>query len=228
MYMYCNYIVLLCNKEIKIMNPTSRTGYLRSLRDCVGPPPDDCMEKWREEWVKLRTEEYLRSDDPADKDKGTEEYVRENKDLDSVLTKFARGIKESVDSGMDPKHAEIYYALQSVRGSLAAAMREGRKDYVCSTYALSEALSSEYDLQKKLALPPSLYKNLEGKFGLASDDSQWSSIRTPDEAGFRGLAPRRWSWCAPHPTPGLLSISAQPASQRSPSPTSGKRPPRLL
>ena len=66
-------------------------------------------------------------------------------------------------------------------------MREGRKDYVCSTYALSEALSSEYDLQKKLALPPSLYKNLEGKFGLASDDSQWSSIRTPDEAGFRGL-----------------------------------------
>ena len=182
-------------------NPTSRTGYLRSLRDCVGPPPDDCMEKWREEWVKLRTEEYLRSDDPADKDKGTEEYVRENKDLDSVLTKFARGIKESVDSGMDPKHAMIYYALQSVRGSLAAAMREGRRDYVCSTYALSEALSSEYDLQKKLALPPSLYKNLEGKFGLASDDSQWSSIRTPDEAGFRGLVSEAMVMVRPAPHP---------------------------
>ena len=145
-----------------------------------------------------------------------------------MLNKFARGIKESVDSGMDEKNAEIYYALQSVRGSLAAAMREGRRDYVCSTYALSEALSSEYALQKKLALPPSLYKNLEGKFGLASDDSQWSSIRTPDEAGFRGLVSEAMVMVRPAPHIGLLSISAQPASQRSPSPTSGKRPPRLL
>ena len=88
-------------------------------------------------------------------------------------------------------------------------MREGRKDFARSTYALCDALHATFrkqqqDRQQKQAvraavegdtnaslatsaLPPPLYTNLEGKYGLQEGDARWRNLRAPDEAGFRGL-----------------------------------------
>lgn len=226
--------------------PLSRTGYLRSLRDCIGDPPDEYKTGWKEEWVALRAEQYLRfteglaesskSPPPARprvssgtepsttslqerslrerssqrrEERGTKEWVERHKPLPKVLQRFDSAIQESVASGMEREHAETYHALQSVKGALGAAMREGRKDFACSTYALCDALHATFrkqqqDWQQKQAvraavegdsdgpfadsvLPPLLYTNLEGKYGLQEGDARWRNLRAPDEAGFRGL-----------------------------------------
>ena len=190
--------------------PLSRTGYLRSLRDCIGDPPDEFRTGWKEEWVALRAEQYLRfTEGLGREERGTKEWVERHKPLPKVLQKFDRAIQESVASGMEREHAETYHALQSVKGALGAAMREGRKDFACSTYALCDALHATFrkqqqDWQQKQAvraavegdsdgpfadsvLPPLLYTNLEGKYGLQEGDARWRNLRAPDEAGFRGL-----------------------------------------
>jgi len=207
-------------------NPTSRTGYLRSLRDCIGDPPDEFRTGWKEEWVALRVEQYLRftkglaeskSPPPARprassgtesseaskrrEERGTKEWVERHKPLSTVLQRFDSAIQESVASGMEREHAETYHALQSVKGALGAAMREGRRDFARSTYALCDALHATFRKQQQdrrqkrdsdgppaaSVLPPLLYTNLEGKYGLQEGDARWRNLRAPDEAGFRGL-----------------------------------------
>jgi len=191
-------------------NPNSRTGYLRPLRDCIGDPPDEFRTGWKEEWVALRAEQYLRfTEGLGREERGTKEWVERHKPLPKVLQRFDSAIQESVASGMEREHAETYHALQSVKGALGAAMREGRKDFACSAYALCDALHATFrkqqqDWQQKQAvraavegdfdgppaasgLPPPLYTNLEGKYGLQEGDVRWRNLRAPDEAGFRGL-----------------------------------------
>ena len=200
------------------------------MRDCIGDPPDEYKTGWKEEWVALRAEQYLRfteglaesskSPPPARprvssgtepsttslqerslrerspqrrEERGTKEWVERHKPLPKVLQRFDSAIQESVASGMEREHAETYHALQSVKGALGAAMREGRKDFACSTYALCDALHATFRKQQQdwqqnqAVLPPLLYTNLEGKYGLQEGDARWRNLRAPDEAGFRGL-----------------------------------------
>jgi hypothetical protein len=169
------------------------------------------MSTWTREWEELRVHAYQLSTDEEDRAKANREFVRREKTLAHAKERFARSIDESVQYGMERGNAEIFHCLQSVKSALGVALHEGRKCYARSTYALCAALFHERERQRRRAeeatlqgareaglsevfvddlqekLPPPMYKNLEGVYGLVEVEERWRTVTVPDESGFCGL-----------------------------------------
>ena len=189
---------------------SSRKGFLRSLEEQIGLPP---QVSWRVELIE-RASVLVEWSNPL-----SDEWTVEN--AQSLLTDNADGTWEGgQDSvwlgGADPRggllaafsspenqsvkamramkwpseDALIYCALSWPRPRIAIARGLSTSDpsFAACTYALSDVMFRQAKAQVEAGLaPPPLFRHLLGKFSLAEADGAWASIEEADAAGFRGL-----------------------------------------
>ena len=118
--------------------PTSRAGYLASLRELIGPPPID--RTWYEEWEKM-TKEWLTS--RKDHWEAAQELQKES----LAVLREKRGYKAEIEElhtkmGWTKEHAEAWVMLSLRRDVISKALSQRREDYAASTYAICEALAA--------------------------------------------------------------------------------------
>ena len=186
---------------------TSRAGYLQSLPELIGPPPQD--RTWEDEWVPLKAESYRLSGQGEATVEEDLAYVRENDDIEAFCgqTWVIADIQELEGAGWPPRRATIYTLLFTCVDALARALRDRDSCYAASTYALSESLfamrrgGGSGDLEKPRKarrgstvlqdMPdsdvPALYVNRHGLFSVTEREPAWERIEIPDGTGFRGL-----------------------------------------
>ena len=199
--------------------PTSRAGYLLTLREKIGPKPDD--RRWVDEWERMnreyhvdkcRREALAEAEDRLAGDELAEGWqAKAEADLDSTTFMFTAYRKADYDSlaklrvdsrykgeidqleneaGWTRDDAEAWVILGLRRDMLAKSLATGDRRFAASIYAISEALLHAPQLPAYLgegALPPPLFRHLDGKHSLAASDPQWSHVKEWDRNGFRGL-----------------------------------------
>ena len=174
---------------VKEEAPTSRAGYLKTLEDQIGPPPED--RSWRDEWVRIKVASNKRD---GKHDKANEEYVRENESLDKKIGSLSDAVKRATDMGWPVKRAECLRVLSNpdVNAILAEALSSKNGRYSASTHALFNVIHMQRHTQrqKKLELPKRIYWYRTGKDSLADRDPRWAdpSVERGDATGFRGLS----------------------------------------
>ena len=205
-------IKVLLNEKLPTEAKTSRAGYLRTLPELIGPPP---QRKWQDEWVQLKAESYRLSGQGEGSVEADEAYVREYDNFDKFVSQeWVQADTYALEQmGWTHERAECYTMLFTCVEALARALKDGDPCYAASTYALSETLF----LQRRDAdgedpsspSPPlprgmrdaaraaaekaekelysKLYWNRTGLYGLESREPNWEFVMEPDGTGFRGL-----------------------------------------
>jgi len=191
------------------MMATSRAGYLRSLPELIGSPPEDPMTAWKDEWIQLKAEAYRLSGQGEATVEEDLAYVREHDNFEKFVAQgwVQDDIKALMQKGWTYKRAECYTMLFTCLEALARAMNESDKCYVASTYALCEALFAQRrgagehagsKLTRQLSAVSdaslrsedkfdNLYSNRTGLYGLTDREARWENLEIPDGTGFRGL-----------------------------------------
>ena len=171
--------VTMLHSLLKPGPPTTRAHYLRALHELVGPRP---KYGWEQEWVALNIEEqHLLGNADAD-----ESWVHENKSVQAQKKKLEGAIGKRVAAGWDEEDAEACQLLLPRRMPIAQALRDRSPRFAASTYAIIDALGKRSANTCSL-LPPLLYKNLEGKRGLAAAAREWRDLERCDPTGFQGF-----------------------------------------
>ena len=157
---------------------TSRAGYLLSLGELVGPPPD---RTWRDEWVALNVEAFRLS--------GRHQYanaahVSKNETPERWIGNFVSTIDGQVNRGWPREQAEVYCLLGSSSNAITAALLERSDRYAACTYALNEALWRMHD---RVDPAQPLYWHRTGEHSLTEDDPVWERLEEPDETGYCGV-----------------------------------------
>ena len=188
--------------------PTSRTGYLKSLEELIGPNKlqtssrREWMLEWRQMYMEYQNMEIAKKtkitvssstvENNGDMADMKECVDSDNYDWEEIESEFEEMFEPSIvwrtEQGWERDAAEAYTWLSSIeaRNPMGRALRECSSRYAKSTYALNRALG-----QRKAAcpdkLPPMAYRNLKGYGSLCDDDEKWAQIEEPDPNGFRGL-----------------------------------------
>ena len=200
------------DNELRAGVPTSRAGYLSSLRELIGPQPP---HSWKNEWDAM-TKEWLMARCCNNWD-AAQKLETETLAAVESMPKFQHEVKVLVEEERwTEAHAEAWVFLGLRRDVIARALRERCADYAASTYAVCEALSQALELARPKPasrhvarhllptiteptdghggggggvgeLPPPIYRHLEGKHSLSESDPQWAHIEAADSNGFFGL-----------------------------------------
>eukprot|EP00747_Dinoflagellata_sp_TGD_P181337 gnl/TRDRNA2_/TRDRNA2_35142_c0_seq1.p1 gnl/TRDRNA2_/TRDRNA2_35142_c0~~gnl/TRDRNA2_/TRDRNA2_35142_c0_seq1.p1 ORF type:complete len:342 (-),score=66.50 gnl/TRDRNA2_/TRDRNA2_35142_c0_seq1:165-1190(-) len=159
---------------------TRESTELPVYRDAAGGsrgiylPPKPADRTWRDEWVALRMEELRLQG---------QEYLAQQKHfepgapahIDQMLKHLTGYVQWQVSAGWDRQGAEAYTLLASCgRAALSRALREHSDVYAASQNLVVDILS-ERAKQLKEPAPPA-YRNLSGKFGLATEDVGWQKM----------------------------------------------------
>ena len=123
----------LLDNKLLVGPPTSRAGYLSSLRELIGKPPP-APHTWKDEWLPMTKEWLLRLKRKEDNWAAAERLPRES--LEVLHQK--KGFQDEMDElrlkmGWETKHAEAWVLLGLRRDVIALALKEGRRD--CALYA---------------------------------------------------------------------------------------------
>jgi hypothetical protein len=131
----------LCERKL---DPTSRTGHLRTLQEMVGPRPEH--RTWREEWVKMRAETKFLEGDTTKID---EAYVMANQTIEQRREKVLKSIQLSVQDNWNWQRAEAYHLLSQCNRAIARALRDRDPCYAASTYKLCDVMHQQQEQQQK-------------------------------------------------------------------------------
>lgn len=201
--------------ELKPVAQMSRSGWIATLQDLIGPKPID--RTWQDEWVALNVEFYQLAGESS---KATPDYILENNSIESWLAARRTRILDMTKRGWSVAGARVYMALSGRGNVMASALLAESTRYAASTYALSEALYEaarkqeheasqissraaspalpdsqltslerpcEEGVQVSAKLPPVLYWHRRGRYSLEESDKRWLNIEIPDVTGFLGL-----------------------------------------
>jgi hypothetical protein len=161
--------------------PTSRTGYLKSMEEIIGPNPlqSTSRKEWMMEWRQMYAEH--KKIDSNDIDWNVIEFQMEKT--------FKRSISIRMGSGWDRDTAEAFTWLSSIesRNPMGKALGECSSRYSKCTYALIRALGCIKALHKESPPPPPGYRHLYGEGSLSEADEKWADIEKTDANGFKGL-----------------------------------------
>tara|TARA_B110001452_G_scaffold238092_1_gene218368 strand:+ start:69 stop:1718 length:1650 start_codon:yes stop_codon:yes gene_type:complete len=157
----------------------ARTGFLASLHELLGPPPD---HTWRDEWVALRAEVKWRQGDTTAPD---EALVRSTEGVEHWCNIVKGGVARLVERGWPQEEAEAYMVLAPQSNAMAVALRRHEPRYAASTYCMSNALFEAQRRQE--SVPPRLYWHRTGKNSLMEADPSWEQLEKPSHGGFLGL-----------------------------------------
>ena len=129
----------------KVSLPTSRAGYLSSLRELIGRPPTD--RTWTEEWEQM-TKEWLTKCRGNNHWKAAEQLQYESYATLRQKQQYCEEIQSlQVKRGWHQKNAEAWVMLSLRRDVIAQALRERDSRYAASTYAICEALAASARLR---------------------------------------------------------------------------------
>ena len=160
---------------------TSRAGFLRTLKERIGPPPED--RTWTDEWD-ARMHEWA----------NIHRYTwSEGFTIAAFKTARKGEMAGRISQGWAKDDALVYSLHQGAADSMARALREGDSCYAASTYALCDAFfrGVQHQVNRRGttgAMPPKVYAPLSGRsWGLITSDPGWHDIERPDQTGFCGL-----------------------------------------
>eukprot|EP00747_Dinoflagellata_sp_TGD_P214547 gnl/TRDRNA2_/TRDRNA2_87389_c0_seq1.p1 gnl/TRDRNA2_/TRDRNA2_87389_c0~~gnl/TRDRNA2_/TRDRNA2_87389_c0_seq1.p1 ORF type:complete len:334 (-),score=63.24 gnl/TRDRNA2_/TRDRNA2_87389_c0_seq1:58-1059(-) len=159
------------------------------IHGCYGDDAKSPRQRtWRDEWVEVRTEELRLQG---------QEYLAKAEHfepggpgcVEQMLQHLAKYIQWQVDAGWERKQAEAYTLLAACgRAALARALRDKSDVYACSQKLIVEVLKERAGCLSEPA--PPAYRNLTGKFGLASEDPLWELLmRVGADGTIDGSAP---------------------------------------
>ena len=197
-------------KHIPLESTVSRSGYLHSLRELVGPCPD---HMWQEEWTKMLLDlkqnngELERQEDGTwtcvtdfrwagtNVSKGTvvdESWIKKYESVsiisDSEQSWANHYIKKLVDVGWEREDAVTVVLLCIVRMPISRAVRKREGHFAASAYALCKVLATKCAEQEQKGIQKLVsYRCLRGPYSLSYEDPAWESIEIPDSTGFCGI-----------------------------------------
>ena len=112
--------------------PTSRAGYLSSLRELIGDRPE---RTWKEEWDGM-TKEWLTVHRNKDHWQAAKELEKESLSTKRGEQQYVKEIKQLQEHmGWKEEHAEAWVMLSLRRDVIASALRDRRHDYAASMCA---------------------------------------------------------------------------------------------
>ena len=181
----------------KSVTPRStRSGYLHTLEDLIGPAPSD--RTWRDEWVTLNLETAKARGWPAPT---AEALIGEgSRSIQSKLGNYPDQVQFKTERGWSQEDAEVHTALSGVCGvSLCRSIEEHSKRYAASVHAVNAALVNAAQLDLNLHETVYNFVRVDKTRGLAAGSSmptgglaievsdKFETIDKPDANGFRGF-----------------------------------------
>ena len=146
---------------------SSRSGYLLTLDELVGPKPTD--RSWRDEWLALKQETALRMGFPSPTPEDT--LGNGMYSCTSKVRDYQDQVQFKLERGWQREHAEAHVCLSGVTSAaIAASVKECSPRYAASVHIISEGLShaacnmgapaptTYYWLHGKGAQPPAPHK----------------------------------------------------------------------
>jgi len=162
---------------------TSRAGYLRTLDELIGPPPE--KRTWHDEWVPMCCEFNVLNGTAAKEPEWADpEYVKVHDTIEENTSHFRSSIDGLVARGWPFEAAQAYKLLNINSNATAAALRERDTRYAASTYQLCDVLFAQ---RRPGEVPPPLYLHRRGKYSLVEQEPAWERLEEPDRTGFCGL-----------------------------------------
>ena len=189
----------------KLGRECTRSGYLLSLDDVIGPDPENTT--WRDEWKDLNLEVAKRrkADLAASEVEPGGKYHYETK-----LSNYSHQVQWKVEHGWSKEDAEAHVALSGICSHvLGDYIRKEDDRFAASAHALERALRHAAWLQDDDDVPPVCYAWITGKGGLQEIDPDFSikKLTHPDKSGFKGLTCPGEISCIGDPSGGGFDMS---------------------
>ena len=192
---------------------TSRSGFLRTITDLVGPHPED--RTWRDEWPELtkaqaggftskrslepavswRDMPEIEPSSPGSPGSPVDKRIFSRRSANRISanssiflmckTVKVDQVNSMVAFGWPREDAEMFVTIDSVSRPIAQALRDSDPRFAAATHTICSKLY-ERGLSQSV-LPPMLYCHLYGVASLTAADEAWHDLLKPDLTGFQGL-----------------------------------------